>query len=184
MAQLMPLQMLRSIRKECGMDSKDYRNAMKQQAGAVAVIATGVNGERTGMTATAVCSLSDDPPMLLVCVNKSASAHVLIKNTGTFSVNFLSMQQEDVAACFAGMTGLKAEARFAYGAWTTLETGAPVLGDTLASFDCELINEHQYSTHSIFIGAVKSVRSAPEADSLLYFRGKFTGVAEAAGTPV
>jgi flavin reductase (DIM6/NTAB) family NADH-FMN oxidoreductase RutF len=166
------------------MDAKTYRNAMKQQAGAVAIIATGTNDERTGMTATAVCSLSDDPPMLLICVNKSASPHALIKNTGSFSVNFLSTQQEEVAACFAGMTGLKSKARFAYGKWTTLETGAPVLMDALASFDCELINEHQYSTHSIFIGAVKSVQTVVDAGSLLYFRGKFTGLVEVACEPV
>lgn len=161
------------------MDSKDFRNAMKQQAGAVAIIATGTVGQRTGMTATAVCSLSDDPPMVLICVNKNASANIAIKSSRSFSVNFLCSQQEEIATCFAGMTGLKAEARFVHGEWVTLETGAPVLTGALASLDCELINEHQYATHSIFIGAVKSVLSGEEVESLFYLRGKFTRLADA-----
>ncbi|MGZ9711333.1 flavin reductase family protein [Glaciimonas sp. GNP009] len=160
------------------MDSTIFRQAMRQQVGAVAVIAAGADGGRTGMTATAVCSVSDTPPMVLVCVNKNASAHALIKSAGHFSVNFLSAQQEDIADCFSGGTGLKAEARFAFGTWSTLQTGAPVLADTLASLDCELINEHQYETHSIFIGRVRACSKGPEDEPLVYFRGKFTSLPE------
>lgn len=150
---------------------------MRGQAGAVAVIATGSPGHRTGLTATAVCSLSDSPPTVLICVNRNASAHRAIRLSGFFSVNWLATYQDGLAACFAGQTGRKAEERFSEGKWITLETGAPVLSDGLASLDCELIKEYEHATHSIFIGRVRGARVDDGGDPLLYFAGRFTGLA-------
>lgn len=155
------------------MDSDSYRQIMRHQAGAVAIIAVGRAGERTGLTATAVCSLSDSPPMLLVCVNRTASAHDPIANTGAFSVNLLASTQQDVAGCFSGRTGLKGEARFHDPDWTTLATGAPILSSALASLDCKLVDRHEFATHTVFIGAIADGRVNTEAAPLLYFRGDF-----------
>jgi flavin reductase (DIM6/NTAB) family NADH-FMN oxidoreductase RutF len=159
------------------LESKTYRNIMRGHAGAVAVIATGTPGQRTGLTATAVCSLSDSPPTVLICVNHNASAYAVIRASGCFSVNWLAAHQDALADCFAGKTGLKAEQRFAAGDWITLETGAPVLGDGLASLDCELVGEHDHATHSIFIGRVRAARQQECARPLMYFAGAFTGLA-------
>lgn len=159
------------------MESTNYRQIMRGHAGAVAVIATGTPGQRTGLTATAVCSLSDSPPTVLICVNHNASAYDVIRASGCFSVNWLAAHQDGIASCFAGQTGLKAEQRFGEGAWITLETGAPVLGDALASLDCELVGEHDHSTHSIFIGRVRSARVQEDQKPLMYFAGRFTGLA-------
>ena len=155
------------------MDSDSYRAIMRHQAGAVAVIAVGVAGVRTGLTATAVCSLSDTPPTLLVCVNRTASAHDPIASLKAFSVNLLATDQQDVAASFSGRTGLKGEARFTDAGWTTMTSGAPVLESALASLDCELMDRHAFDTHSVFIGRVVGGRVRAEAQPLLYFRGDY-----------
>ncbi|MEZ5843700.1 MAG: flavin reductase family protein [Hyphomicrobiaceae bacterium] len=155
------------------MDSDSYRQIMRHQAGAVAIIAVGDAGGRTGLTATAVCSLSDSPPMLLACVNRAASAHDPISEIGSFSVNLLAADQQDVAACFSGQTGLKGEARFTEAGWTTLATGAPILSSALASLDCRLVDRHAFATHTVFIGAVEGGRVRAEAAPLLYFRGDY-----------
>ncbi len=155
------------------MDPKDYRNLMRHQAGAVTLIATGEAGKRTGLVATAVCSLTDTPPMLLICVNQNASAHDVIAECGCFSVNLLGPTQRDLVAVFTGQTGLAGEDRFDDHLWRTLETGAPVLKETLASFDCKVVDTKRVSTHTIYIGEVCAGDSLEEASPLVYFRGDF-----------
>lgn len=140
------------------------------------IVATGLSGQRTGLTATAFCSLSDSPPSVLVCVNKSASAYPVIRETGSFSVNILRDDQATIALCFAGQTGLKGEDRFAGGQWITQTTGAPVMADSLGSLDCQLEREYDHGTHAVFVGLVQSVRSDEESEPLIYFRGGFAGL--------
>jgi len=158
------------------MTGEDFRAAMSHQAGAVAIITVGAAGARTGLTATAVASVSDDPPTLLVCVNKTASAHAPIAARRAFGVNFLARQHEAIAAQFAGATGVRGEARFAVGDWSTARTGAPILADAAASLDCEVLQQVDAVTHSVFIGAVRAARHTLDAPPLVYFRSKFYGL--------
>jgi len=160
------------------MDANKYRAIMQHQAGAVALITTGDVGARTGLTATAVCSLTDDPPTLLVCVNRSASAHDLICEKMTFGVNLLAQHQQELAGAFSGRTGLNGEDRFHVEGheWTTLKTDAPVLVGALANLDCEVIEQQTFKTHTIFIGAVREGSISETAAPLLYFRGDFWDV--------
>lgn len=163
----------RDMTGEAGMDAEGYRALMRHQAGAVTVIATGAGSTRAGLTATAVASLSDHPPTILACVQLTAGAHDLIVTSGVFSVNVLSARQQAIAEVFAGRHGLKGAARFAHGSWTTLATGAPVLADALAVLDCRLVERHDFTTHSIFIGRVLAGRFDDAAEPLLYFRNDF-----------
>ncbi len=117
---------------EAGIDGGIYRQLMRQQAAGVSVVATGGVGERVGLTATSVASLSDAPPKLLVCVGRATRAHNVIGDRGAFSVNFLAAEHQDLAQRFAGCLGVDGEARFAEGDWCTLETGVPVLGDAVS----------------------------------------------------
>ena len=146
---------------------------MRHQAGAVTLISTGKHGNRTGLIATAVCSLTDSPPTLLICVNQSASAHKLIADTGSFCVNLLCPSHTDLVGVFTGKTGLAGEARFDDALWRTLVTGAPVLKDALASFDCEVVDTKKVSTHTIYIGEVRDGAAREAEEPLVYFRGGF-----------
>lgn len=158
------------------MDAQAYRAIMRNQAGAVTIIAVGDAGKRTGLTATAVCSLTDSPPTVLACVNRSASAHKPIQAMRAFSVNLLARDQEHLAMSFSGRVGLEGEERFSAAEWTTLSTGAPVLKNALASLDCELTDEHGFDTHSVFIGRVCDGRWRDNVEPLLYFQGSFWDV--------
>lgn len=154
------------------MEAERYRKVMRHQAGAVAIIAVGEWGARTGLTATAVCSLSDQPPMALACVNSNASAHRPIQSAKCFSINLLADAQSDLAMRFSSKK-LEGEARFDAEQWDTLATGAPLLKGAIANLDCEVVQEHSFDTHTIFIGRVKACRFSEYAEPLLYFRGEF-----------
>lgn len=153
--------------------AQSYRAIMRHQAGAVTVIAAGVAGARAGLTATAVCSLSDDPPTLLACVSRKAGAHPVIEAERVFSVNLLAADQQAIADCFSGRTGLKGEDRFGIGHWTANTTGAPILGGALASLECRIEEQHSFSTHTIFVGRVVDGIVVADAAPLLYFRGDY-----------
>jgi flavin reductase (DIM6/NTAB) family NADH-FMN oxidoreductase RutF len=156
-----------------GMEAETYRALMRHQAGAVTVIAAGFAGARAGLTATAVASLSDEPPTILACIQRKAGAHDLIDETKCFTVNLLAADQKEVAERFAGRRGLFGEERFEALEWRRLATGAPVLVGALASLDCTLLERHAFSTHSIFIGRVVAGAMRAEAAPLLYFRNDY-----------
>jgi flavin reductase (DIM6/NTAB) family NADH-FMN oxidoreductase RutF len=154
-----------------------FRAVLRQVPAAVTVIAAGPVGQRAGLTATAVCPLSDSPPTMLVCVNRSASAHDAIIAAGHFSVNVLAVGQEEIAVRFSGRLGLRGEARFLDAHWFTLESGAPVLAGALAALDCDLIEAKAVATHSVLIGRVVSSRATTGVQPLLYHDGNYIGVA-------
>ena len=159
------------------MDPRTFKQAMRHCAGAVALVSVGREiGQRTGLTVTAVCSVSDDPPSLLVCVNRNASAHPRIREEGGFVVNFLGEKHGALALTFSGQDGTAGDARFGFGDWIARSVGAPVLADAVVAFDCELANEFETKTHSIFIGIVRDVFMRAESGSLVYAHGGFHGL--------
>ena len=156
------------------MDAMQFKQAMRHCAGAVAVLTVGREpGRRAGLTVTSVCSLSDDPPSLLVCVNHRAGAYSRLREERHFAVNYLAHEHVDLALVFSGQRGLSGDARFHTGRWRHDGTGAPVLEDAQASFDCELREEMATRTHSIFIGEVHHARFLSAARPLAYLRGSF-----------
>ena len=157
-------------------DAQLYRDAMRQHAGAVTIIAVGPPGARTGLTATAMCSVSDSPPTILICVNRNASAHDLIARHGAFSANVLADGQQELAMRFAGKAGLAGEQRFSADDWATRETGAPVLKGALTSLDCEVVATFPHETHTIYLGRVRAADVRSDAAPLVYFRGGFAGL--------
>jgi flavin reductase (DIM6/NTAB) family NADH-FMN oxidoreductase RutF len=150
----------------------DYVGAIAQHVASVCVITTEVEGLRFGLTATAVSSVTADPPRILVCVNKSGQTHEKILASGHFCVNVLAEDQDLVAMLFAGMGGRDAD-RFSAGDWHELATGAPALGGASAVFDCRLVETFGQSTHTIFLGEVVAVESRKGAEPLLYGARRF-----------
>ncbi|MPZ56838.1 MAG: flavin reductase [Rhizobiales bacterium] len=149
-------------------DAGSFRQAMSRLGAAVHVITTEGPAGKTGFTATAVCSVSDAPPTLLVCLNrKSDSAPVLLGNK-VFCVNTLAFGEEVIADSFAGRTGLKGGDRFGNGDWLTLATGSPVLSSAVVAFDCRTIEVKSVASHYVIYGAVEAVRLGPTGEALVY----------------
>lgn len=157
-----------------------FKQGMRCLAAGVTIVTTLHDRVRSGLTATAVTSLSADPPQVLVCVNRSAGAHDLIHRGSLMCVNVLAHAHQHLAARFAGQKGVFGEERFAAGRWMTLTTGAPVLADAMASFDCVVTERVQASTHTIFIGRVVGVRARPKARPLVYASGTYARLESAA----
>jgi flavin reductase (DIM6/NTAB) family NADH-FMN oxidoreductase RutF len=146
--------------------ASDYIAAVAQHVSSVCVITTVCDGERFGLTATAVASVSASPARLLVCVNKSGLSHEKILRSGRFCVNVLTESQDRIAMAFAGIAGVAD--KFAVGEWTELKTGAPALIDAAACFDCRLASICDQSTHSVLFGDVVAARHMTGEDALLY----------------
>ena len=154
----------------------DFREAMRQLAGGVAVITAGFGAERTGMTATSVSSLSVDPPSLVVCVNRQSSTWLALLRFQAFGVSILRANQEAIAERFSGRGGLKGAARFGDEPWLTLATGAPLLASALAAIDCSVEETIDRHSHAIVIGRVEAVRTRGSAGGLVYWRGRYSAL--------
>src|SRR5690242_13501230 len=100
---------------------QDYRNAMAQLGAAASIVTTAGRAGRAGFTASAICSVADDPPILLVCLNRSASVYETFQRNGHLCVNVLTSEHVALAGIFGGRTD--SEARFAAASWTEMETG-------------------------------------------------------------
>lgn len=146
----------------------EFRNAMSLLSTAVNIITTAGDSGWQGLTASAVCSVTDTPPSLLVCLNQSSRSHAHFLENGILAVNVLAADQEALAKRFA-LSQLTAEQRFQWGAWSQLETGAPVLQEALISFDCEITEVHPVSTHSVLICRVLAIHRGQAQEGLLYF---------------
>lgn len=148
-------------------DSQTYRDAMARLGAAVNVVTTGTLDDPVGFTASAVCSVTDAPPTLLVCMNRAARARAAFRTGGAMCINVLSASQRDISGSFAGPMDMYE--RFTYGHWTTLGTGAPVLEEAVASFDCHVDQIVEVGTHSVMFGVVEAIRIGAGQGGLVYF---------------
>ncbi len=155
----------------------DFKNAMSLLSSAVNVVTTAGTSGRHGFTASAVCSVTDTPPTLLVCMNKSARSHVHFLENKVLTVNVLGTQHETLSNVFASK--LSSEERFEYGDWTELATGAPVLEDALVNFDCEIEQMQEVGTHTIFICRIVALRHGEDAQGLVYFNRAYHRIGQA-----
>jgi flavin reductase len=157
-----------------GVTRDEFRHAMAGLAAAVNVITSDGPGGRAGFTATAVCSVTDDPPTLLVCLNRSASVHAAFSANATLCVNTLAHGQHGLSNLFGGKTDM-AE-RFAAAQWHSWVTGAPVLEGAAASFDCRVSKTVSVGTHDILFCEVVALERQGEAAGLVYFDRQYHGV--------
>jgi flavin reductase (DIM6/NTAB) family NADH-FMN oxidoreductase RutF len=129
----------------------DFRAVMRRFPTGVTVVTTIFDGVPKGFTANAFSSVSAQPPMVLICVNRQARSHPLISRAGHFCVNLLRLDQQSIAERFASHEPVNPFESIPY---TTATTGSPILENTLAYLDCELAEEHTAGTHTVFIGTV------------------------------
>jgi flavin reductase (DIM6/NTAB) family NADH-FMN oxidoreductase RutF len=156
-------------------EAGQFKAGMRTLAGAVNVITTAHAGHRYGMTATAVCSATAEPPTVLVCINKLAATHGAVAKAGAFCVNVLRAEDWEISTTFSGAQS--GEARFKSGNWTRLATGSPVLIDSLVSFDCRVVKKVSHGTHTIFLGQVEQMLFGQKGKPLLYSEGQYAKLA-------
>ncbi|MBX9660490.1 MAG: flavin reductase [Nitrospiraceae bacterium] len=147
-------------------DKATFRNGMSRLGSAVNVVTTRYGGRSYGFTASAVCSVSDTPPTLLVCINRASSCFHTFENARHFCVNTLMPGQEDISNHFGGKTPMGD--RFAIGDWRGGLTGVPILADASVSFECEFTNSIDEATHRVFFGRVTDIREN-EARATLHY---------------
>lgn len=159
-----------------GVAADVFRRGMRRLAGGVSLVAATHGGRRYGLAATAVCPVSIEPPLLLVCINRASSSHEPVRLSGQFCVNVLGEGDADLARCF-GASEFR-DRRFESKRWTSIATGAPALAGALASFDCEVSEEVAAHTHTIFIGRIVAVELwAADRTPLVYFDGGYATLA-------
>jgi flavin reductase len=153
----------------------DYRGAMARLAAAVNAVTTDGPAGLGGFTASAVCSVTDDPPTLIVCVNLASRQNEFIRTNRVLCINTLAADQGEIATLFSTKE-LPIEQRFSVGKWTTLATGSPVLEGAIASFDCKVVERLERGTHSVIFCEVQAVRVRTDAAPLLYLDRRYRGI--------
>ena len=153
-------------------DPGAFRAAMARFPGAVTIITARHGSERRGITATAVCSVTADPPSLLVCVNRKTGTCAAIHDSGRFAVNLLTDPAAPLALRFAGAGGTTGEDKFAEGDWQEDGSGLPVLAGALVSISCTVAKVMETGSHTVFIGQIIEIRQGDGAP-LVYEQARF-----------
>lgn len=135
----------------------------------VTIVSTSGTDGPCAQTVSAMCSVSTEPPLLLVCVNQRSPLNAAIEQSGDFCVNILTTSHDHVADTFAGRPWPgKGRWDFSCGEWGTAPSGSPVLTDAFASFDCALTERVQAGSHFIYVGLVTSVDGELTGTPLAY----------------
>ena len=169
-------------------DAETFRRAFRHLAGGVCVITAGEGESRTGLTATSVTSLSAEPPSVLFCLNRDASAAPMILREGRFGLNILTADQSAIADRFAGKGGAKGAARYEGAEWRVLTTGVSLLADAPAALDCVVVEVIERHSHLIVIGRIVDAVAPGGGGGLVYRNGAYRrvedGVSGLDGRPV
>ncbi len=161
--------------------SELFCSAMRNFAGACCIIATAEGEEYSGLTATAVCSVTAEPPRLLVVVNRNVFAHDVIQRSAALSVNVLNDTQRELALRFSGQDDCNPRERFKDGRWDLVAGRPPRLRNCLASFEGRVTRTIPESTHTLFLIDIADIRKDEEVRApLIYFDRKFATLAASA----
>jgi flavin reductase (DIM6/NTAB) family NADH-FMN oxidoreductase RutF len=151
-------------------DKIQFRTALSRFASGVTVVTTqDAEARPLGITVSAFSSLSLDPPLVLVCIDRGAYLHDAFQASGVFVVNVLGAGQEDLSRLFAS----REPDKFAGLGYTRGLGGVPVLADTLAAIECRLKHAYEGGDHTIFVGEVETVTVRDAGQPLLYYRGGY-----------
>jgi flavin reductase len=150
-------------------DKQSYREAMARLGAAVNIITTDGPGGLRGFTASAVCSVTDDPPTLLLCLNRTSDSNAALKENRVLCVNTLTAAQAHLSPIFAGMTEHDIAGRFTAARWSRLVTGCPVLEEAVVSFDCRIAQVTEIGTHSVFFCEIDAIAHGSVHEGLIYF---------------
>jgi flavin reductase len=144
-----------------------FRDGMSRLGAAVNIITTDGPAGKAGFTASAVCSVTDAPPTLLVCLNRSSSVYDRFTDNEALCVNTLAPAHEDLSRLFGGKTAM--DARFAAACWSVGRSGAPILDDAAVSFDCRITSKAEVGSHTVLFCEVLAIERHEIASGLIYF---------------
>jgi flavin reductase (DIM6/NTAB) family NADH-FMN oxidoreductase RutF len=162
-------------------NDRDFLSAMSRAVTGVNVVTTDGSMGRYGLTVSAVSSVSAEPPMVLVCVNRKSVACDAIEGNGSFAVNVLDAGQQAIAETFSGSSAHGGPYTFRARDWSLGVTGSPILEKAVATFDCRIVECIPAGTHEIFIGLVLAAREHP-GTPLLYTSRDYGRPAPRSGT--
>jgi flavin reductase (DIM6/NTAB) family NADH-FMN oxidoreductase RutF len=157
------------------MDQQLFRHVLGQFPSGVTIVTTCHNRTLHGITVSSFCSLSLDPPLVLVCIDQKCRAHSLIQQSEVFAVNILAENGEGLSRHFAS----RVPDKFADIPHSLGETGAPLLEHASATLECRLASVLPGGDHSIFVGRVVAARAYTDIKPLLYHKSGYHRVAEA-----
>ncbi|EGV35677.1 4-hydroxyphenylacetate 3-monooxygenase, reductase component [Neisseria weaveri] len=158
---------------------QQFRNAMASCAAGVHVITTDGAAGRYGITMTAVAPVTDEPPTVMLCINRKSAIIPVLEENQALCINVLSAKQQDVAEHFAGITRLSPEERFEYHIWHRGRLGQLQVEGALAHLHGQVVAQHEVGTHRVFYVEMNEIHVCAQADNpaLLYFRRRFRDLA-------
>ena len=151
------------------LDLREIRDIMGHFATGVTVVTTRDGaGSPFGLTVNAFTSLSLNPPLVVVCIDKAAQCYSCFEESKVFAVNVLSEDQEELSSRFA----TKGIEKFGEIKWHRGENNVPLLDGSIGTIECKIINSYEGGDHTIYLGEIVSA-NASEDRPLLFFKGKY-----------
>lgn len=152
-------------------DTSTFKNALGSWASGVTIVTSRHGETRHGMTVSAFCAVSAEPPQILICTNRQSSTHALIERSRCFTVNILSDGQEEIANLFADKK--REDVRFAGLTCTNGATGCPRIPGAHAHLDCRVVEAISSGTHMIYVGLIEAA-AVHDTAPMLFYRGRYS----------
>ena len=148
--------------------AEEFREALSRVASSVSIVSTDGAHGIAGFTCSAVCSVTDEPPTIMVCVNRKSAANAIIKANGVLCVSSLGAEQVELSQMFAGVGRVPMSERFAGPHWGVLATGSPYCKTSRVALDCRVADIREVGTHSVIFAEVLSAVHAGDGQPLIY----------------
>ena len=148
--------------------AEEFREALSRVASSVSIVTTDGAHGIAGFTCSAVCSVTDEPPTIMVCVNRKSAANAIIKGNGVLCVSSLGAEQVELSQMFAGVGRVPMHERFAGPHWAVLATGSPYCKTSRVALDCRVAEIREVGTHSVIFAEVLSAVHAGDGQPLIY----------------
>ncbi len=163
-----------------------FRKVMGHFVTGVTVVTTfDAGGRPAGITVNALSSVSLEPPLVVVALDRRRFITPIVHEAGRFAVSILSEDQQALSDCFAGAPVTPGREDFCGAAWTPGETGLPILDGSIASLECTVTDSYPVGDHDLFIGRVEALANEEHhPQPLLYYRRRYLRVDRAATRPV
>jgi flavin reductase (DIM6/NTAB) family NADH-FMN oxidoreductase RutF len=148
--------------------AQEFREALSQVATSVSIVSTDGAHGIAGLTCSAVCAVTLDPPTVIVCVNRKSAANAVIKANGVLCVNSLGAEQVELSQMFAGIGRVPMNERFSGPHWSVLTTGSPYCTQSRVALDCRVFEVREVGTHTVFFAEVLSTAYVANDQPLIH----------------